>query len=322
MLFIQSNLPGAGISAVLPTMNLRLFILTCVLLGCANTALPQSQTSLPRVKLAVLDLGKAPLGPLAADKIAASLRAGTSVTLVDRDLTRAAAKGAGYSDSLNMSLVEARDLGAALGSDFFIIGDAETLRRSPSSLPVYFESYASIFLVSARTGQLVMWRRPSVKAERPETAEHSLVNQLESRELRVQLAAAIQQAHEAERDARALPVDPKTPIIEAAPDDEKKAEAEGLRLPRPFRRLIPAYTVSAEEAEAEATIDVIVDINAKGDVTRVELARWGGFGLDESTVSTVQKLNFFPAMRDGVAVPLRVLLRYNFRKPKVNNANE
>jgi hypothetical protein len=26
-------------------------------------------------------------------------------------------------------------------------------------------------------------------------------------------------------------------------------------------------------------------------------------------------MHFFPAMRDGVATPMRVLLRYNFRKP-------
>lgn len=302
-------------------MNVRVLILTGALLVCASPAQTHGQTPLPRIKLAVLDFGMSPLGRSAADKLAASVKAGAGLALIDRDLTRAAAKGAGYSDSLNMSLIEARDLGAALGSDFFIIGDAETLRRSPSSLPVYFESYASIFLVSARTGRLIMWRRPSVKAERPEIAERSLLAQLESGDPHDQLAAAIQQAHEAERDARALPVDPKTPIIEAAPDDEKKAEAEGLRLPRPFRRLIPVYTASAEEAEAEATIDVVVDIDAKGDVTRVEVARWGGFGLDESTVSTVQKINFFPAMRDGVAVPMRVLLRYNFRKPKVNNVN-
>jgi hypothetical protein len=29
----------------------------------------------------------------------------------------------------------------------------------------------------------------------------------------------------------------------------------------------------------------------------------------------VQQLHFFPAMRDRVAIPIRVLLRYNFRRP-------
>jgi outer membrane biosynthesis protein TonB len=45
------------------------------------------------------------------------------------------------------------------------------------------------------------------------------------------------------------------------------------------------------------------------------VVRWAGFGLDEATVATVRQLHFFPAMRNGAAVPLRVLLRYNFRKP-------
>jgi hypothetical protein len=45
------------------------------------------------------------------------------------------------------------------------------------------------------------------------------------------------------------------------------------------------------------------------------VARWAGFGLDEATVNTVRQLHFFPAHRDGVPIPMRVLLRYNFRKP-------
>jgi len=296
-------------------INIRVLLLTCTLLILGGYARTQGQTTSPPMKLAVLDFGDTKLGRLAADKLTSNLRGSAALAIVDRDLARAAARGGGYAYSLNMTLAEARDLGAALGSDFFIIGDAQTLRRSPSTLPVYFESYASLFLVSARTGRLVLWLRQSVKAERAEIAERALLVQLESADLRDQIAPGIQQSHLAEREARALPIDPNTPIIEAAPDDEKKAEADGLRLPRPFRRPIPEYTASAAEAEAEATVDVIVDINEKGDVTRVEIVRWGGFGLDESTASTVRRINFFPAMRDGVAVSLRVLLRYNFRKP-------
>ena len=86
-------------------------------------------------------------------------------------------------------------------------------------------------------------------------------------------------------------------------------------MPRAFRHLIPAYPETAAQAEAEATVDVLVDLDATGEVTRVEVARWAGFGLDEATVETVRRLHFFPAMRNGVAIPIRVLLRYNFRKP-------
>ena len=50
-------------------------------------------------------------------------------------------------------------------------------------------------------------------------------------------------------------------------------------------------------------------------MTRVEIVRWGGFGLDEEVAATIRRMNFHPAERDGERVPVRVLLRYNFRRP-------
>ena len=99
------------------------------------------------------------------------------------------------------------------------------------------------------------------------------------------------------------------------PKKDKSAAAEGLRLPRPYRRFQPAYPETAAHAEAEATVDVLVDLDASGEVMHVEVARWAGFGLDEATIETVRHLHFFPAIRNGMPIPLRVLLRYNFRKP-------
>ena len=104
-------------------------------------------------------------------------------------------------------------------------------------------------------------------------------------------------------------------VIEEAPEDEKIAEVQGIRLPRPYRRLRPNYPDTAARAEAEATVDVVVDVGADGEVGEVQIVRWAGFGLDESTVATVRQLHFFPAMKNGTPIPMRVLLRYNFRKP-------
>jgi len=50
--------------------------------------------------------------------------------VIDRDWARAAALGAGYRGSLNLTLQEARDLGSAIGCDFFFLGKAETERRA------------------------------------------------------------------------------------------------------------------------------------------------------------------------------------------------
>jgi TonB family protein len=173
-----------------------------------------------------------------------------------------------------------------------------------------------MFLVSARTGRLLSWQRPNFKAATTAGAEKSLFAELSGAGARSGILLSIRRAEEDERAERVLAIDQQTPVIEAAPDDDKTAEAEGLRMPRPYRRLVPAYPETAASAEAEATVDVLVDLDASGEVTRVEVARWAGFGLDEATVETVRQLHFFPAMRNGVAIPIRVLLRYNFRKPK------
>ena len=266
--------------------------------------------------LAVLDFGDSTLARQAADTLAANLKHEPSLAILDRDQVRAAAGGAGYAGAINLSLNEARELGASLGSDFFILGDAQTLRRSPSTGPVYFESYASVFLVSARTGRLTRWERPSFQSSAPAESEKSLLTELSSSEVRQRLNLATHRTQEDERGERELkPLDQQIPLIAEAPDDDKAAATQGLRLPRPYRRLTPAYPESAASAEAEATVDVLVDLDADGEVTRVEVVRWAGFGMDEATVETVRRLHFFPAMRDGVAIPIRVLLRYNFRKP-------
>jgi TonB family protein len=268
------------------------------------------------VRLAILDFGDSALARQASDTLAANLKNEATLAIFDRDQVRAAARGAGYAGAINLSRSEARELGAALGCDFFILGDAQTLRRSPSTGSVYFESYASIFLVSARTGKLRRWERPNFQSHASAESEKSLLLELSGSEVRQRLNLAMHRAQDDERGERELkPLDQQIPLITEAPDDDKTATAQGLRLPRPYRRLTPAYPESAALAEAEATVDVLVDLDAGGEVTRVEVMRWGGFGMDEATVETVRRLHFFPAMRDGVAIPIRVLLRYNFRKP-------
>ena len=266
--------------------------------------------------MAVLDLGGTETGVRAVERLARAFGADESLVLIDREESRAAARGAGYSGSLNMTLDEARDLGGALGSDFYVTGDAQTLRRSPSSGPHYFEAYASVFVVSSRTGRLVLWDRPSFEAASPEEAEKLLLAELDQRA--ASYSQALARAHESELSARAQLIEraaAPVPVVEDAPEDEDAAARAGLRLPRPYRRLRPAYPESASRAEAEATVDVKVEIDDQGEVTNVEVVRWAGFGLDEATVQTVRQLHFTPARLNGTPVPLRFLLRYNFRKP-------
>jgi TonB family protein len=266
------------------------------------------------IKLGILDFGTSSQGKLAAEKLRNAFRSNGAFQIIDPDLCTAAAKGVGYSGSLNMSVTEAKDLGSAIDSEFFIIGDAQTVRRSSSNIPVYYESYSSLFAISSRTGRLIFWERLNGESDNQQQAEEKLSKIFSESDTTERCLEAIRKARLEESKERAI-VDTNAPLVADAPDDEKTAAEQGLRLPRPYRRLRPAYPESAAKAEVEATVDVLVDVDAKGEVNQVQVTRWAGFGLDETTVATVRQLHFFPAMRNGTPIPMRVLLRYNFRKP-------
>lgn len=270
-----------------------------------------AQVNARPIEIAVIGFGDSQTARKVTDQIGESFRA-SQFRIIDSDRARAAANGVGYTGSLNLTLEEARNLASAIGCDFFITGDAQTLRRSPSTSPVYFESYVSLFLVSARTGKLAFWERLEFRRPTATEAERTLLNALSAATTRERYESTIRRFAEEERNFRATAIDRSAPVIELMPDAEASS---GVRAPRPFRRPKPVYPDAAAHDQVEATVDVLVDIDANGKVGQIEIARWAGYGLDESVTNTVRHLDFFPAMRDGVAIPMRVLLRYNFRKP-------
>ncbi|HEX8151093.1 MAG TPA: TonB family protein [Pyrinomonadaceae bacterium] len=294
--------------------RLALFILFVTLCHAHASAARDEQR---RVSVAVLDMGGTPTAARAAErvsKVMASLKIkGTKLSVLDRGMSAAAARGVGYAGSLNLTLAEARALGAAVGCDFYLTGDAQTIRRSSSARPAYFEAYASVFVVSSRTGRLVMWERPAAEADTAEGAEASLLAALEGG-AQLYAAAAAVEAEREERERFAPDEGGTEAIIDLSTDEGASAHGD-LREPAPYRRLRPAYTDAAARAEAEATVDALVEIGSDGEVSGVRVVRWAGFGLDEEVAATVRRMHFRPAQREGEAVPVRVLLRYNFRKP-------
>jgi TonB family protein len=294
------------VSSLTPTRALMIFV--AVLLLALSSA---STKAAPRV--ALLSLGDNSTAHLVEEELVRALKTVPDLRSVDRDLALAAAKGSGYDGSLNLAVEEAKTLGAAIGCDLFITGDAQTIRRTSSARPKYFEAYASIFIVNARTGQLIMWDRPHVEESDASSAERALVAEIGRRA--ASYIQAIMKSVEEDRSERASDATARGPNFEPAPEDEKAAAQVGIRLPQPYRRLRPEYPKSAAEADAEATVDLLVDIGPDGEVAGIKVARWAGFGLDDAAINTVRKLHFRPAMRNGVPFPIEVLLRYNFRSP-------
>src|SRR5215470_18194729 len=154
---------------------IRLIFAICLLLSVLSSANAHNGA----LTVSVLDFGDTDFGKQAAEKLRANFRA-LELSVADVDLTRSAAKGSGYAGSLNLTLSEARDLGAALATDFYVLGDAQVLRRSSFASPVYFEAYCSVFVVSSRTGRLVMWNRPSFNNANATQAQSLLSHELDS----------------------------------------------------------------------------------------------------------------------------------------------
>lgn len=268
--------------------------------------------------VAVLDMGASTVAERVAERLTkvmgSVVRADTKLTILDRGLSRAAVRGVGYAGSLNLTLAEARSLGAAVGCDFFITGDAQTIRRSSSARPIYYESYATLFFVSAQTGRLIFWLRPSAEADTADAAETVLLDRLNAVTIAPYVGIVAETAEREERERFSMDEGETATVIDLSTDEGAAANRD-LREPAPYRRLRPAYTDAASRAEAEATVDALVGIGADGEVADVRIMRWAGFGLDEEVVATVRRMHFRPAQRDGEPVPVRVLLRYNFRKP-------
>ena len=270
------------------------------------------------MRIAVLDFGTGATGARAAATVRQLFTDVSPISkfaLIDSDLARTAAFGAGFQGSLNLTTQQARDIGAAIGCEFYFVGDAQTLRRTPSTGPAYFESYASIFVVSARTGRLIFWERPLERRDTANAAEDALIRVLASGNTGDRYRAQILRALADEQVQRQLAVEQPPAVIEVMADEEANGLNTETRPPRPYRRPKPPYPESAARAEVEAVVDVLVDVDARGEISYLEIARWAGYGLDQSVLDTVKQMHFFPAMRSGVAIPMRVLLRYNFRKP-------
>jgi len=291
------------------------FALACALIVGATGA--RASALVQRTSVAVLDLGETETGLRAADELSRALAKISNFDLVNRALSRAAARGVGYAGSLNLTLPDARDLGAAIGCDLYFMGEAQTLRRTSSvHAGDYFESSASLFLVSTDTGKLILWEGFNAESATPGEAEKNLLSLLRQRAAHYE--EALSKAQTEERRKRLLPREREAVAFEDVPDDGSP-NAVNFRAPQPYRSLRPSYPDAAARVAAEAIVDARVGVDAGGEVKDIEIVRWAGYGLNEAVIAIVRQLHFRPATRDGRPVPVRVLLRYNFRRPAEAN---
>lgn len=259
-------------------------------------------SALSAQKIAVLTPEKNGQSEGFAEKLETSLT--EKFKVLDSSLSEAAFLSSNPEKPFNLTTQEAKIIGAAIGCDFFLLVKSENLRRYSFEKKEYFESYAAVYAVSSRTGRLVFWKLRTFNGYKSNDAERLLfesVNDL-TKEISDKLPTIANEE-----------ISEKIAKLEEVPD-ENSPEAKFFRSPLPYKRLSPQYTSLANLYGIAATVDIEVDFDESGNILRTEVVRWAGFGLDESVTETVRKMNWRPATRDGKTLPIRVLLRYNFKK--------
>ncbi|MEJ7847437.1 MAG: energy transducer TonB, partial [Pyrinomonadaceae bacterium] len=224
---------------------------------------------------------------------------------LDNSLSETAFKSVTIGNAFNMTMSEAKQIAAVIGCDYFLIVRTGSLRRSSFEKAEYYEAFEVLYLVSGRTGRLSFWDLRSVESNSKMEAEKLLLKSAEAVSLNI--AGKMTKAVKFEIAEKASTYIEEVPPENSPPD-------KTFRPPMPYKRIKPDYTRTAYLYDAKGTVDILVDINQHGEVMRTEIVRWAGFGLDEAVDEAVRKMNWRPAERGGKALPMRVLLRYNFTK--------
>ena len=230
----------------------------------------------------------------------------------DLGLSRSAAASVKTDTPFNLPVAEARRLGSVLGTPFYILIKTGSLRRTSTKVEAYYEAFAAIYLVSSASGGLVKWHLVSIKESSETKALEGLLTAADT------AAKALAAVIESEMKALSNPLG--TIRFPPVPDD-KTPGFENLRPPMPYRRISPVYTPTANLYSVEATVEIEANVDADGKIVSTEIVRWAGYGLDESVDETVRSMNWRPATIGAKPLPMRVLLRYNFKKLEKDDDN-
>ena len=225
--------------------------------------------------------------------------------VLDNSLSETAFNSVAVERPYNLTATEAKNIGKVIGCHYFLLVKSDIQRRVSLKEGDNFEAFAAVFTVSSRTGRLIFWRIESQFGATAEKAQEKLNDAVD--DLSHQIFVNIKRAEIIEKE------ESHAVEIEEIPAEDAPG-AKNFRPPLPFRRVKPKYTQTAYLYDVAATVDVLVDISETGEILRTEIVRWAGFGLDESVVETIRQMNWRAAERDKKFIPMRVLLRYNFKK--------
>jgi hypothetical protein len=225
--------------------------------------------------------------------------------VLDDEMSSAAFQSVNPQVPFNMTTEMAMRVGEVIGCQYFILVRTGKSRRVSLEKPPYIEAHAAVFVVSSRSGRLVFWRMQSFEA--PESKQAETLLAASAAMLSTEIAERLKTIGSAELLERPIANIEEVPLSELP-------EAKNFRPPMPYKRIKPEYSSTAYLYSVAATVDALLDVDENGNILRIDIARWAGYGLDEAVTEAIRKMNWRPGEKNGKTLPVRVLLRYNFKK--------
>ena len=87
----------------------------------------------------------------------------------------------------------------------------------------------------------------------------------------------------------------------------------GVTAPKPIYNPAPNYSEEARKAKLQGTVMLSLVVDAHGNPTDIHVVKSLGMGLDESAMEKTRTWKFTPGTRNGVPVPVLMVLEVTFR---------
>ena len=95
-------------------------------------------------------------------------------------------------------------------------------------------------------------------------------------------------------------------------DDTVYTVGNGVTEPIAVKNVQPSYTQEARDARAQGTILLEAVIGRDGSISKVQVLKALGYGLDESAAKALSEWQFKPGTKDGKPVNVRIQVTMNF----------
>jgi TonB family protein len=100
--------------------------------------------------------------------------------------------------------------------------------------------------------------------------------------------------------------------LASAPPPQEAPKNQLTKAPELLQFVEAAFPEQAKAEKLTGAVGLLVDLDAAGAVTKVEVAEPAGHGFDEAAVEAVRQFKFSPAEIDGQPAPVRIGYRYSF----------